>query len=88
LKKVDVILKHENDLHARSASLFVKEASKYISDIRIVKEGNEYEAKSILGIIGLGAEKGDKITIVARGEDEEEAIAALINVLEKEPEMQ
>ncbi len=87
MKKVDIVLKNDTDLHARSASLFVKEASKYVSDIKVIKEGNEYEAKSILGIIGLGAAVGDKITIVARGEDEEEAIASLVNVLENADKM-
>lgn len=86
MKKVNYVLKHESDLHARSASLFVKEASKYYCDIKIIKEGNEYEAKSILGIIGLGATKGDQITILARGDDEEEAIDSLIKVLENDAE--
>lgn len=86
MKKVDYVLKHETDLHARSASLFVKEASRFDCDIKILKDGNEYEAKSILGIIGLGAAKGDTITLVARGDDEDEAIASLIKVLENEVE--
>jgi len=64
-------------LHARPASVFVQTAMKFKSDIVVVKDGKEVSAKSILGVLSLGAEKGSKILIKISGEDEKEAIEAL-----------
>lgn len=81
--KADITLSRETDLHSRNASIFVKEANKYLSDIKIIKNTSEYDGKSILGIISLGASVGDTITIVARGQDEKEAVEALKGLLVK-----
>ncbi len=77
MQKVQVELKNETGLHARPASIFVKEATKYTSDIKIMKDDKKYSAKSIMGILSLGAGKGDKLTIIADGEDEKQAVEAL-----------
>ncbi len=74
---VDVVLKNESGLHARPASQFVQEASKYKSDITIVKDQNRYNAKSIITILSMGAGKGDRLMIEASGEDEKKAVEAL-----------
>lgn len=79
--KKDVTLKNETGLHARPASLFVKEASKYTSEVKVIKEGREYNAKSIMGILSMGAAKGDNITIAAEGEDAKEAIDSLVDLV-------
>lgn len=79
--KSEIILKNNNGLHARPASVFVQEASKFISDIGLIKDGQEYNAKSIMGLLSMGAFKGDILTIVAEGEDEEEAVDTLIELL-------
>ncbi|WP_066501227.1 HPr family phosphocarrier protein [Abyssisolibacter fermentans] len=75
--KLDAVLKNETGLHARPASMFTKEASKYEADVKVIKEGKEYNAKSIMGILSMGAMKGDVITIVADGKNEKEAVEAL-----------
>lgn len=80
--KKDVVLKNETGLHARPASLFVKEAAKYTSDIFIVKEEKEFNAKSIMGILSMGAGKGDTISIQAKGDDAEEAVNALVELVD------
>ncbi len=77
----EVILKNETGLHARPASLFVKEAAKYVSDIKIVKGEKEYNGKSIMGILSMGAAKGDVLTIQAEGEDEETAVKELVDLI-------
>lgn len=82
MEKVNVILKNSTGLHARPASLFVKEASKFLSEIKIVKDGKEYNGKSIMGILSIGASKGDDLTIIAEGEDEKEAISTLKELVE------
>jgi len=76
-----VTLKNETGLHARPASLFVKEASKYSSEIKVIKDGKEYNAKSIMGILSMGAGMGDSIKIEAIGEDSEEAVKGLVELV-------
>ena len=77
----DIILENDTGLHARPASIFVRESSKYISEIMLIKEEHEYNAKSIMSILTMGARKGDKLIIKAEGEDEEKAVQELIEVL-------
>lgn len=79
------VAKIENKLgiHARPASLFVKTASQFESDIRIEKDGVEVNGKSIMGVMMLAAEKGSEITITAEGVDEKEAIDSLIKLVEE-----
>lgn len=77
MKKIELLLNNDAGLHARPACLFVKEASKYRSDIIIEKDDKEINAKSLLGVLSLAASKGSKILLKANGEDEEEALNAL-----------
>ena len=58
-KKVTV--QNESGLHARPASLFVKEASKFKSEIMILYDDKEVQAKSILGVMSLGQNRGSII---------------------------
>ncbi|SKC87849.1 HPr family phosphocarrier protein [Maledivibacter halophilus] len=81
MRKIEVVLRNETGLHARPASIFVKEASKYSSDIKVVKDGQEYNAKSIMGILSMGAGKGIKLTIIAEGQDEIKAVSELKNLI-------
>jgi len=64
-------------LHARPAAVFVQTAVKFKSNIIVEKDGKEINAKSIIGVLSLGAEKGSKIIIKIEGEDEQEAMKAL-----------
>lgn len=80
--KIEAVLKNETGLHARPASLFVKEASSYDSEIKVIKDGKEYNAKSIMGVLSMGAAKDDKIEIVADGPDEKEAVEALKKLID------
>lgn len=77
----EVVLTNKSGFHARPASLFVKEASKYISDIKLMKGQKEYNGKSIMGILTMGAAMGDKIFIQASGEDEKEAVDNLVDLI-------
>ena len=79
--KEEVVLKNETGLHARPVSIFVKEASKFSSDIKVVKDGKEFNGKSIMGILSMGAGKGDILTIKAEGEDEENAVKTLVDLI-------
>lgn len=66
------IISNEQGLHARPASLVVQAASQSKSSVVLIKEGKEFNAKSILGIMSVGAKKGDQITIRIDGPDEAE----------------
>ncbi len=75
--KTEVRLKNQMGLHARPASIFVKEAGRFLSDIFIEKDKKEYNVKSIIAVLSMGAEKGDKLIIKAKGEDEKESVETL-----------
>ncbi len=77
MREEKVMLVNEIGLHSRKASRFIKEAIKFKSDIFVVKDNQEYNGKSIMGILSMGAFKGDEIVIRAIGVDEEEAVEAL-----------
>ncbi len=64
-------------LHVRPASLFVSEASKYRSRIFISKDDIKVSGNSIIGIVMLAAGKGSTIIVEAEGEDAEEALNGL-----------
>jgi phosphocarrier protein HPr len=84
MQEAEIVIINEQGLHARPASIVAKKASKFTSHISIVKDGKEYNAKSIINILSMGASKGDKLKIVAEGDDEATAVEELREVIEKE----
>lgn len=70
-------------LHARAAAKFVQTASRFRSEVRIRKNGEEVDGKSILGLLLLAASQGTAITVSVEGEDEEAAIAAVQGLVER-----
>ena len=81
MKKADFTIVNETGLHARPASLFEEEAQRFESEILIEKEGETFDAKSIVDILCAAAAKGDTITLIADGPDEGAAIDALVALL-------
>ena len=77
----ELVLQNDTGLHARPASMIVKEASKYNSEIKILKGNHEYNAKSIMSLLSMGAKKGDILVIQALGKDANKAVEELENVL-------
>ncbi|NLJ98055.1 MAG: HPr family phosphocarrier protein [Tissierellia bacterium] len=77
-----VILNNESGLHARPAALFVQTANKFISDVYIELDGTKVDGKSIVGVMSLGAFHGEEITLMAKGEDAEEALNELSQLIE------
>lgn len=70
----------EAGIHARPAAQFVKTAKQFSSEIFVVKGEREVNAKSILKLTGL-AKKGETITIRAEGDDAQEAVDALVDLI-------
>lgn len=82
----EVIVKNPTGLHARPATLLVKRASTYKSDVSIEFNGKKANVKSLIGVLSLGVIKGSAIKIITSGEDEEKAaeeLAEVINSLEE-----
>ncbi|MBB6217869.1 phosphocarrier protein [Anaerosolibacter carboniphilus] len=80
MEKIVKIL-NETGLHARPASLLVKAATPFSSEITIEFKDNVFIAKSIMSILSAGLQKGDEIKIVAKGSDEKEAVEALADLI-------
>ena len=74
----------QEGLHARPAAQFVKTAKGFSSEIVVVKGDKEANAKSSMKIMTLAAKKGDEIIIRAEGEDAEEAVDALVELMSQD----
>ncbi|MCL4425338.1 MAG: HPr family phosphocarrier protein [Firmicutes bacterium] len=72
-----VTITNRTGLHARPAALFVKAASGFKSSIRVILDGREADAKSILGVMALGVRQNSQIRLRAEGEDAENALETL-----------
>ena len=71
-------------LHARPADQFVRLAKRFQSVIEIAKDGKRVDGKSILSILTLAAEQGSELTIRASGDDAEQAVEALVELIESD----
>lgn len=80
----ETIVGPEEGLHARPAALFVKTAKQFSSEIVVAKGDKEANAKSPLKIMTLAAKKGDRISIRAEGDDAEEAVDALVELISED----
>jgi phosphocarrier protein HPr len=78
-----VTLEPEEGLHARPAAEFVRKAKQFSAEITLIKGEKEANAKSPMKIMALGAKKGDEIVVRAEGDDAEEAVKALVELVSK-----
>ncbi|HDT13118.1 MAG TPA: HPr family phosphocarrier protein [Candidatus Aminicenantes bacterium] len=76
-----VTIRNKLGLHARAAVKFVNLANRFGSSVKIVKDGDEIDGKSILGILTLAATQGTSIRLLVAGKDEEAAMAALTELI-------
>lgn len=77
-----VQVKNKLGLHARPALLFVNIAAKFEADVYLGRDNHEVNGKSIMGVMMLAAEMGSKLTLTVKGQDEKEAIKALIDLID------
>ena len=73
----EYVVNNKLGLHARPASMFVSTTGRFQSRVKVVKDNQEIDGKSIMGLLMLAAGPGTKLTIKVSGPDEEEAILAL-----------
>ena len=76
------VIRNRLGLHARAAAKFVHTATRFTSHIRVSRDGRTMDGKSIMGILLLAASQGTIITISADGSDEDEAVRALVTLVE------
>lgn len=76
-----ITVKNKLGLHARAAVKFVNLANRFRSLVKVEKDGNEIDGKSILGILTLAAVKGSQITLKVSGIDEDKALKALVALI-------
>ncbi len=69
-------------LHARAASKLVNCASQFESEVFIIRDNNRVNAKSIMGVMMLAASQGTEITLEADGVDEQEALQAIVDLIQ------
>ncbi len=81
--KKDAEIVNSLGIHARPASMLVKLASAFDSKVELEKDDVKVNAKSIMGVLMLASEQGDKITIIAEGKDEKKAVNSLVELIEK-----
>jgi phosphotransferase system HPr (HPr) family protein len=78
--ETSLVITNKVGLHARPASLLVQTAAQFQSKIQVQFDDKTANAKSMLGVMKLGASQGDTILVRAEGEDAEQAIAALTDL--------
>jgi phosphocarrier protein len=78
----DVVITNTSGLQARPATFFVQKANAYKSTIWIEKDDRKVNAKSLLGVLSLGIAKDMSVTLMAEGQDENAAVAGLIELID------
>ena len=81
-----VVVNSKVGLHALPATFFIRKANEFKSSIWVEKDERRVNAKSLLGVLSLGINKGTAVTIIADGADEEEAISTLSELITNFPE--
>ena len=79
--KLEATIINKLGLHARAAAKFVSLASSFASDIKISKDDQTVNGKSIMGVIMLAAAKDTSLLLTIDGEDEEEAANGLCKLI-------
>ncbi len=81
MKQISVLVIDPVGLHARPATVAVNAASKFKSEVKVAYKGRSVNMKSIMGVMSLGLPPQAEVVISATGDDEEQAIAAIEEVL-------
>jgi phosphocarrier protein len=82
MTRKEVKIKNALGIHARPAGMIANTSSTFKSEVRILKDNLQINAKSIMGVMSLAAGKGSYIIIEADGIDEKEAVQAVVHLFE------
>jgi phosphocarrier protein len=81
IEKITTV-KNRAGIHARPSALLVQTIKDFNCSVYLEKDGDRINAKSIMGVLTLGAAYGTKLKLIADGGDEEAAMEALVNLFE------
>lgn len=81
--EASLVITNKSGLHARPAAIFVQTAARFQSKITVLFAGKTANAKSIMGVMKLGVSTGDTIVVQGEGDDAEQAIAALADLVQR-----
>lgn len=82
MEEREVVIKNRAGIHARPAALIVQTANQFESQISFEKDNDRINGKSIMGIITLGAAYNTKLKVIAEGDDERNAVEAIVELFE------
>lgn len=77
-----LVIKNRLGMHARASALLVQTVNRFASEVKISKDDNVVNARSIMGVLTLGAAKGSRIRVEAKGDDAQEAMLAIEQLIE------
>lgn len=77
----DVMIKCSTGLHARPATLFIKKASSFKSDVSVEFNGKKANAKSLISVLSLGVTRDSMLKITTSGDDEQLASEELVKLI-------
>ncbi len=78
----EVTVRNRAGLHTRPASMLVRTASQFDSEIYLQRDNYEINGKSVIGVMTLAAEQGATLTLIVNGEDEDDAAEAIAELFE------
>lgn len=83
MREQDIVVSNRLGLHARASAKLVQLVQGFKSTVWLVSRGREVNAQSIMGVMMLAAGLGTPLSIRAEGADEDEALAAVVNLFER-----
>jgi len=83
MKGCEIAILNSLGMHARAAAKFVNTAGRFAAHIKVARGEREVDGKSIMGLLLLAAAQGSTIRIIADGHDEDQAIAALCELVRR-----
>lgn len=81
MKEQQVTLTNPAGLHARPGKQLVTLAKGYEADVTLIKDGNSFNAKSLMKLLQAGLSQGDTLTVQTNGADEDAALAAIVEYI-------
>jgi len=78
----DFVIKNKLGLHARPAAVLVQKLSQFKSSIKIMKNDEQIDAKSVMGVLTLAVSCGETIKFLVDGEDEQEVISVIKELID------
>ncbi len=83
MQQREVEIVNKLGLHARASAKLTQLAGSFQSEVWLARNGRRVNAKSIMGVMMLAAAKGSKVVVETSGDDEEDALAALVQLIEQ-----